>query len=1181
MVRKSKRWQGLLNKVEGEGKGPSFLGDKEVCAPQPLKITYGRPDGEAVVEELVYEDSTGDAPKKKEDDELPARLLVPLTNVLRLKELCEHEHARYDEVVDTLSICRSDYLKELCWLREQLHLLRNDPPKKDLPDENFEVRWFTPPKYIDPDLKKFLMDCIHDNIAHLTTEIEALRAQVANLQEREQALLGDPSARALLRRMLQDNKPGFLLSELSAILCKEEDIEDLERVAKDIFHFLVPEAPQIQVQPEVVVKKEVVQDPALLEEVEALKRKALMDAQLIAQLRESLNEGLERRMSADVEKERAEAERSRADAQEDRANEERRLKEEAQALADKEKRRAEELEAKMQKLQMELANTTKAEVAPEVARQVRQSVLRMSTAIDSLNQGTRQQSKRRSVLGTSGDLARSFGRSGTFDEDRGGRGGGTANSSSSGASSTTTIYGLPVEGVDELAQRKRTLSLKSSPDIDEDAMNLNTLASILEETVPKTLGEFDAMHNEHEANMARGHEDAARQSQHERDIEEAAKAAADKAASDMQADFEARLQELERRKNAEIAELEKKLQEMRARLEQEQGKNADLQASIDDLETKNVQLGQRMQKYKQKAEEAKRKLKALKQSTDNDSSESEDVEEDDDDDDDMRFLISYTRRTKRLSALGKRRWEMLSEDANCAKQRREFIMGIHPLRKSCPEVQLGRDDHELHHIMGSLSQEDMPDALQLLVRQQHEDIHHASTMPASQHRDSRDEPLQASTLLATRQRRGTPFASTMPVNRQSDEAPLAQTTVLVNRQRDEPPHAQETLSQQHEQVKAAFNFLTASRSAASHFPTAPGSHAALAHGSDLTEMLALGARQRRHRPELTDIGGLAHTSLTPLPLANDMWPKNSMAFANTFPSQPRARNQTEPVEIKLLGKAAEKRNMLPTSPGLQRTTVGASQIDVEPHPLLHHGGAKGSKVSKHEAEPKREQLQSQLQLSYEGPLSPKLVEKIWSLDMPQVEELPQGASNGVAMQPANAAHEATDPFHRSTFSNKRQGQAQSRKVFQTTWHGSSQKTTASSWNPSQQPGALKSPRAIHGDSLPDLLSVDRQSASPLRSRAPPSTKASEERQAMRGRAEHKMGKTMHGSGWPSAEKRSAKWPTRAPLTNAARANQHYASAPDLLRFRATGDAFLPEVLPPLPAGRQLKMERHYLPGLSS
>lgn len=149
MVWKSERWEAKVRDADGRADA------KGVAVVHPLQISYNRDGGASTTEEVFEEFLTSDSQRGGNAfsaKEAAPRLLVSVKAVTALKKLCEHEHAKHDKVMKTLSLCRRNYYKELRFLRDQLHLAyRTDAEalaqRAGLTLADFEVYWFQPPKY--------------------------------------------------------------------------------------------------------------------------------------------------------------------------------------------------------------------------------------------------------------------------------------------------------------------------------------------------------------------------------------------------------------------------------------------------------------------------------------------------------------------------------------------------------------------------------------------------------------------------------------------------------------------------------------------------------------------------------------------------------------------------------------------------------------------------------------------------------------------------------------------------------------------------------------------------------------------------------------------------------------------------------------------------------------------------
>lgn len=294
MVWKSERWQAKVAAIDGVDGDEAALAKAGPDEPQTLEISYCRPGGGEARKEFVFEDA---------EDEQQPRLLVSLHAVSSLRELCEHEHARYDKVVTTLTQCRSSYYKELRWLREQLHLAYQTDEqamvrRANLTPDDFEVYWFQPQIYLDDATKEYLQMCIRESTRKLIEENSELRMQLT-----QSTLLDSNVVPSVLRQLRKEHAIAKILREFRGQIKKKNEIEEFNEVACE----LVEGAAVVTQAPELVVQE----DPALLdalEERDAVRQKLQESEELIDRLRAQLAQGID----AQLERERADAERERA-----------------------------------------------------------------------------------------------------------------------------------------------------------------------------------------------------------------------------------------------------------------------------------------------------------------------------------------------------------------------------------------------------------------------------------------------------------------------------------------------------------------------------------------------------------------------------------------------------------------------------------------------------------------------------------------------------------------------------------------------------------------------------------------------------------------------------------------------------------------------------------------------------
>eukprot|EP00931_Biecheleriopsis_adriatica_P074821 TRINITY_DN48810_c0_g1_i1.p1 TRINITY_DN48810_c0_g1~~TRINITY_DN48810_c0_g1_i1.p1 ORF type:complete len:970 (+),score=226.71 TRINITY_DN48810_c0_g1_i1:414-2912(+) len=131
--------------------------------------------------------------------------------------------------------------------------------------------------------------------------------------------------------------------------------------------------------------------------------------------------------------------------------------------------------------------------------------------------------------------------------------------------------------------------------------------------------------------------------------------------------------------NTAAEALERELAEERAahaatkeRLEEERANSARLREKLAEAKSEIADLQGRLDYARGKARGLREKLKSLKILHGIEDNEGEDEDDEDDDfDGEMDFMVPYRKRAK--MAAGRPRWEVLSEDAACARKRREYL----------------------------------------------------------------------------------------------------------------------------------------------------------------------------------------------------------------------------------------------------------------------------------------------------------------------------------------------------------------------------------------------------------------------------------------------------------------------------------------------------------------------------
>jgi len=227
-----------------------------------------------VEQEIVYEDIG--------EGRAYPRLLVSLSSVTALKDLCEHEHARYDKVDKTLRECRAAYYKELRWLRDQLHLAYQTDEeslarKASLTWKDFEVYWFQPPDYVDADTKDYLLACIRETNRKLIEENTQLQEEMTTYRVMESG-----SIKTVIRQLRRQHGPGTILRELHSQLRNRAEVQDLSQTADEL---LGERAPKEEAPAPPAPETEDPRVASLEKETEELRQRTKEDEVLIHELR--------------------------------------------------------------------------------------------------------------------------------------------------------------------------------------------------------------------------------------------------------------------------------------------------------------------------------------------------------------------------------------------------------------------------------------------------------------------------------------------------------------------------------------------------------------------------------------------------------------------------------------------------------------------------------------------------------------------------------------------------------------------------------------------------------------------------------------------------------------------------------------------------------------------------------
>lgn len=618
--------------------GTPWSADSEMALedeePSTLEIQYPGHGGEGgLLKEVVFEDPN------KGMQERP-RLLVSLKSVSALKTLCEQEFAKVQLAYSTLSRCRSDYYKELLYLREQLYLSRR-PEQAMMIDavKNYEVYYFTPPNYVDAPTAEFLQDCVRWNNAKLIEENMELSMKLGG---KDVGDFGDPdmALKTLLKRL--GGARGLLRKFHGHVSSPQhgspQQLQELQATAQELF----PELSKGDSSKSQVYE--------LQDELDRLRPKA-QEADRLRKELESLRAGRdEDRLTMEQERQRVIAERQRA--------------EEALRAVEAEQKRAEEALAKVASLEQELAAARDrlsqlqagssglkqfneaADVAAGRIRAVVTELRRMSTA-------------RPSVAAPSAASARSVRSVHDGLEDAVSSLEQAATAAAQGASGATASM------QDQI--RRLEAQLKQAKEAEEKAKK-EALAARQKGGTSVNAGELADL----KAELQRAQE-ALEQATKEAERASKAEAALLKERDKLAAE-KARLEELSaslaqegKGGSAAVEELKKQLAGKEAANEKLREKLKDLQAKYEEADEMALRLQRKLTAAQDKIIALKKELKEWKLKCGVEVEESEESEEEEEL---PSFLTSYYQRIKNSP---KPRWLLLSEDATLLQRKKDWL----------------------------------------------------------------------------------------------------------------------------------------------------------------------------------------------------------------------------------------------------------------------------------------------------------------------------------------------------------------------------------------------------------------------------------------------------------------------------------------------------------------------------
>ncbi|CAK0797844.1 unnamed protein product, partial [Prorocentrum cordatum] len=160
------------------------------------------------------------------------RLLVSLASVMKLKGLCEHEHAKHDKALTALKVCRLKYFKEIRWLRDQLQRHTG---------KDGDVFWFDPEEGSDLEgLQNHMLRALQEDNERLKEENAALNEELSSVK----AIIEEMSdLKEALRRMLKDHTVREVTTELRGVLAKANHLSEFTGILRELLPELSPQMP--------------------------------------------------------------------------------------------------------------------------------------------------------------------------------------------------------------------------------------------------------------------------------------------------------------------------------------------------------------------------------------------------------------------------------------------------------------------------------------------------------------------------------------------------------------------------------------------------------------------------------------------------------------------------------------------------------------------------------------------------------------------------------------------------------------------------------------------------------------------------------------------------------------------------------------------------------------------------
>ncbi|CAE8733623.1 unnamed protein product [Polarella glacialis] len=512
--------------------------------------------------------------------------------------------------------------------------------KAILTPDDFEVYWFEPPHYVDPDTKDFLIKCIRETNRKLIDDNRKLESAI-----QKYTLLENGALATVVRTLKKDHSVPAILKAFFTQLQSKQEMQDF----KDMTAKLLRNDPEADVANTRLAEQheEAVPavDPAMLEELEMLRAKSSEQEQTIGQLRSQLAAGID----VKLERERADEERQRADLVQ---------------------QRVERLERQQRALQQEIHPVAEREKA---TRRVTLSVSKLSDALQCLTPAGSTTctpsaspcAQRPTPKHTSPKHMATLSPHRLLEDEDEGEDEGGFDQALSHLDAVATGFELMAHDVlTELHDLRSRLAMQEA---------LKSELSAL--TLPSKLGAEEEQRGEAAQKL-----ELVQQMQ--------------------QADGRAKALE------ASLAEERAQRALEQALLEEERATSSSLREKLAQSRSEVEGLQMKLELARARLKTARDKLKSLRilhGIADTGSDGEDDLELEDGPD----YMVPYR---KRARCVGKSRWELLSEDANCVRRRREHMAGSGSGQPALAGQLPGVRHNEVFAAFGFLSVQLAPDA---------------------------------------------------------------------------------------------------------------------------------------------------------------------------------------------------------------------------------------------------------------------------------------------------------------------------------------------------------------------------------------------------------------------------------------------------------------------------------------